>query len=426
MSMPLQISRRANARGALVAGLMLWVIGAARPAWAESTALPSPLHLREAISLARAQRAEIAAVRARTAAAHQVPKAVSLPDPMVMVGADHVPLRLHGLDASLQVQQDFPLSGALGAKRRAAEADVAVWSAEIGTTTLDVEREAASAFLMVVETERMVALTEELSALAKQALAIIRARLQGGDGAASDLVRAQIEVLRLEGDVKALQADLRSASAMLEAALGQPVTGNNVACALSTPTRAVPSLTAVVASAMESRPELWAARARATREGANVDVMRTMYKPMAFVRGGTAYRMTEGPGVMLMVGVTVPLWRERLRAGVDEASAMQSMAAHDVLAMGRMIEGEAGAAREALAAAQARWDVARDSLVPLSRRSLSLLLASYAGGQAPLVSVLEGLRTLREARMQEITAEIRVNLAWLRLGRATGKIEATL
>lgn len=351
---------------------------------------------------------------------------VSLPDPMVMLSADHVPIQLHGLDASVQVQQDFPLSGALGARRRAADANGAVWSAEITTATLDVEREAASAFLMVAETERMLALTQELSILAKQTLAIIKARLQGGEGAPSDLVRAQIEVLRLDGDEKALQADLRASSAMLEAALGQPVTGNVVPCELSTPTRAPPSLATVVASAMESRPELWAARARAAREGANIDVMRTMYKPMAFVRGGTAYRMTEGPGVMLMVGVSVPIWRDRLRAGVDEANAMQSMAAHETLAMSRMIEGEAAAAREALTAAQARWDVARDSLVPLSRRSLALLVASYAGGQAPLVSVLEGLRTLREARMQEITAEIRVNVAWIKLGRAMGKIEATL
>ena len=50
--------------------------------------------------------------------------------------------------------------------------------------------------------------------------------------------------------------------------------------------------------------------------------MRSMYKPMAMVRVGRASTMAEGPGAMLMIGVSVPIWRERLRSGVAEAKAI--------------------------------------------------------------------------------------------------------
>lgn len=365
--------------------------------------------------------------RSRAAAVAQTPRVVSaLPDPMVMLSVDHLPFRFNGVNGSLQIQQDFPLSGVLRARRRASEAEASAAVADISIVTLDVEQQATSSFLMVAELQRMLDLNEELLVLSRQALGVSKARLQAGENAANDALRAQIEVVRLDAEVKAVQADLRSASAMLETSLGQPVSGDVVLCELSTPTRAPPALSELVAAALDARPELRAARARILRGGAGVDAMKAMYKPMAFVRVGGAYTMQEGPGFMLMMGLSLPIWRDRLRAGVDEASAMQSMAEHEARAMSRMIEGEVAASREALSAAHIRWANARDGLVPLTRRSLSLQLASYAGGQSPLVSVLDTLRTLREARMQEISAEIRVNLAWLKLGRAVGKLGVAL
>lgn len=407
--------------GACAATLLLGT----RPASAEpARPLPSPLHLRDALSLARQSRAEIAAARARATAAAQVPRVVSaLPDPMVMLSVDHLPIRLDGINGSLQFQQDFPLSGVLRARRRVAEAEASAVATEVGSVTLDVEQQVVASFLMVVEQQRMLALLEELTSLSQQTLSLSKARLQAGENSTGDVFRSQIEVARFDAEVKATQADLRAASAMLETALGQPVSGDAVLCELTTPTRAPPTLSELVGAASEARPELRAARTRISRASAGVDAMRSMYWPMAFLRFGGARTMQDGPGVMLMAGVSLPIWRDRLRAGVDEASAMQAMAEHEVRAMSRMIEGEVASSRETLAAAHVRWSTARERLVPLARRALSLMVASYAGGQVPLVSVLDALRSLREARMQEISAEVRLNLAWLKLGRATGKIE---
>ena len=150
--------------------------------------------------------------------------------------------------------------------------------------------------------------------------------------------------------------------------------------------------------------------------------MQAMYKPMGFVRAGTAYRMAEGAGLMVMVGVTVPLWRERLAAGVSEARSMVAMADADVAAMRRMVQGETCAAREQVVAARVRLLTARERIVPLAKQTVSLTLAGYASGQVPLVAVLEASRAFRDARMDEAVAEVRLAGAWARLGRAVGTV----
>lgn len=391
--------------------------------------LPSPLTAAAVLKYAVDHRAEIVAAKAKVAAAAEVPKQVkALPEPMVMAAIDHLPISLEGVNASFQIQQDFPLSGVLGAKERAAEADVKVRAAGVETARLDVEYQALAAFLMVIEVERMIVVMDDQVAIAKQMVAVSQARLAstaaGGMGAPGlDVMRMQLDVARMEGERKALDAERKSAAAMLEAALGRPVSGEVPACELTLPGADPPALSELVKKAVDKRPELAAMKASVSKASADVDVMTSMYAPMAFVRVGGAYTMMEGPGVMLMVGVNVPIWREKLGAGVAEAKAMTTMAEADVSAMRTMLEGEVGAARQAVVGARTRLATVRDKVLPLSRSVLSLSIATYVTGQLPLVSVLEAAKAVRDARQEEVIAEVKAAAAWARLGRSVGEVK---
>ena len=133
-----------------------------------------------------------------------------------------------------------------------------------------------------------------------------------------------------------------------------------------------------------------------------------------------AYTMADGAGVMFMFGLSLPVWRGRLRAGVAEAQAMVQMADSDVQAMSVMIAGEAAAARESVAAAQARLGAIQREVLPLSRQGAQSQLAGYAAGQVPLASSLLAFTTLLDARMDEVMAQVSLGLAWARLRRAMG------
>lgn len=417
---------RSHGRGPLRACLALLPILAsiATSTGARAADLPSPLKPDAVLKYAAEHRAEITAARAKAAAAAQVPAQVrALPDPMVMVSVDHLPIKLDGINASFLVQQDFPLSGVLGARERVAAADAKTATAQASTTKLDVEYQALAAYLMVVEAQRMASVLDDQVAIAKQVLAVSQARLSASDAASADVLRAQLDVVRLEGERTALDADIQSAASMLEAALGRPVTGEAPTCELTLPSADPPALAELVKKAVDTRPELAAMKASVARASAEIDVMKSMYSPMAFVRVGGAYTMTDGPGFMLMVGVTVPIWREKLGAGVAEAKAMGTMAGADVSAMRTMVEGEVGAARQAVIAARTRLATVRDKVLPLSKSVVSLTIATYAAGQLPLVSVLDAVRAIRDARMDEVLAEVKAAAAWARLGRAVGVVK---
>jgi outer membrane protein, heavy metal efflux system len=183
---------------------------------------------------------------------------------------------------------------------------------------------------------------------------------------------------------------------------------------------------ATVAAAWPTRPELAAGRAEMARADAEVRVMRDMFRPMATIRTGPAYTMADGRGWMAMVGVSVPIWRSSLRAGVAEAEAMRAMSEADVQAMARMIEGEAAAALHALRAARARHLAIRTDVLPRARMAIEPAVAAYAAGGVPLVSVLEAVQTLWFVESDLIAADTELGSAWVRLGRATGSYEAMM
>jgi hypothetical protein len=101
----------------------LLVFGLQTAVLAEQTgALRDPLRLEDVLAYAQTHRQEIAAARARVRAAEQRLAIVSgLEDPMVMPSIDHLPFMLDGVDASLMIEQRFPLSGVLGQRKRAAK-----------------------------------------------------------------------------------------------------------------------------------------------------------------------------------------------------------------------------------------------------------------------------------------------------------------
>ena len=148
--------------------------------------------------------------------------------------------------------------------------------------------------------------------------------------------------------------------------------------------------------------------------------MRDMFRPMAMVRTGPAYTMAEGRGWMAMVGISLPIWRDKLHAGVAEAQAMRAMSEADLRAMTRMIEGDAAVAVNQLQATRDRQAALTSDVLPRARMVIEPAVAGYASGQLPLVSVIEAVQALWLVQADLIAADTELGLAWARLGRAIG------
>jgi cobalt-zinc-cadmium efflux system outer membrane protein len=393
--------------------------------------LPVPLRLAEVVRIARERRAEVTAAVARASAAAQRPAIVSaLEDPMIAPAIDHYPFEAmddaesgRRFDWSIAVEQRFPLSNARAQRRRAAQADARRSEADADRVRLDVALEAQRAFFMLRERREMRRVLEEQLSLSRQLVAAATARYAGAKGAQADVLRAEVEVARTQAAIRSLAAQTSAAEAMLNVTLARspslPVPDLEYQVRFDEP----PAAERVQAAAIESRPELRAGAAEVARAGAEIDVMRSMYRPMMTIRGGPSSTMAEGTGAMIMIGVSIPIWRDRLQAGVAEASAMERMARADLEAMRRMIEGEAVVAREGVNASRATAEALRKEVVPRARMAVESALAAYSAGRVTLVTVIESSRALWEARSELVMADRVLAEAWARLERAVASTQ---
>lgn len=390
----------------------------------ETQPLPSPLRLGDVVRIAGEQRDELEAARARVRAGEARPAIVSaLADPMIAPSLDHKPFTMSGADVNITIEQQIPLSGIRGHRRDSALADIDRLRAEATRTRLDVGIEAANAYLMLQERRRTAALLNDQIAFARDVVHAATARYASGTAPQSDVLRAEVEVARLQAIAIALVGEVRGAEAMLNTSLARDPALPVPELATLVLTQPVPSWS-VLKTAVTGRPELAAGRAEIARADADVQVMRDMYRPMATIRTGPAYSMTAGSGWMAMVGVSLPIWRGKLRAGVVEAQAMRAMAEADLRAMTRMTEGEAAAAVSQVQAARDRQMALSSDVLPRARMAIEPAVAGYAAGQLPLVSVIEAIQALWLVQSDLIAADTELGFAWARLGRAIGSYEA--
>jgi len=411
-----------TAIAAVLFPLCLSAAAAAEPA-------DAPVSLNSAFAIARELRAEMRVSAARVDAARQRPAIVSaLDDPVLSPSIDHKPVdAMMKTDRSITYEQSFPLSRIRTHRRSAAEADIGKYEGEAAKAVLRIQAEVAQAFFMLGERRAMGELLARQTALSAQLVQLAAKRHALGVAGQADVLRAEMEQARLRGRLAASAAEVRSAEAMFNTALGRgiaasvpPVLAQDVLARIAR----APDLPASLARARERRPELRISQAEGRRARAEIDVMKAMYAPMLMVRLGMADTMTAGRGYMLMVGISLPIWRTKLDAGVREAHAMAAMAEADREAMLRMIDGEVAATLEALRGASLYYQAFETDLIPRAERAMAPALNAYASGTLPLTGVLETSRALWSVQEEAVMAQTALAMAWIRHCGAMGDFGA--
>lgn len=414
---------RRACRALFGAAFMLLVVPGASLAFASDHG--NSFSLNDAFRIAHSLRAERRVASARVDAARERPAIVSsLDDPVIAPSIDHKPVDpMMKTDRSITFEQSFPLSNIRSHRRRAAEADVEKYQGEAGKSALKIEADVAQAFFMLSERRKIELVLVQQIALAQNLVKLAAARHGVGTTAQSEVLRLEIDEARLRSRLAMAAADVRAAEAMFNTALGR-----DAGTAIPSLTIAggferlsqIPDQAASLQTALENRPELKMSAAEIARAKAEVDVMKSMYKPMAMVRVGMADTMTAGRGYMLMVGVSVPIWFGRLNAGVREANAMATMADADREAMLRMIHGDVAAALASLRGAATNYHTYQTDLVPRAERATAPAMAAYASGTLPLTSVLDASKAAWSVQEEAIMAETALGMAWVRHRSAIG------
>ena len=372
-------------------------------------------------------RAADALVRAATA---RVPSTARPPDPQVQLGFMNYTLATLRPDpglgmAQVQVMQMLPLPGKLAAAGTAARARVAAAESRVGVAAWDARTAAAMAFYDRWFAWESLKVAHDGRRLLQEAAAAASAMYGVGEGQQSDVLRAQVEITRMDEDIIRMIAMKETAVARLatvadttdDAVSGVPVLPHFPDSLLS--------LDALLRRALDARPMLAAGEADARVARADGEVARRERWPDLQV--GMQYgqrRADMGIDRMgsLMLGASVPIFaRSRQFPMREEAAAMRRMAEAEVAGMRAETRGRVAEARVAIASTRRLKALYQGTVLPQAIATADATLSAYRNRRADVMTVLESRMMVNRYRQEVLALEAAEGRAWAELEMLLGQ-----
>jgi outer membrane protein TolC len=399
----------------MIAPILLLALAAAGfsvQAAAQSTPVADTLTLAAAYAEAAARNPMLRAERERADAVAAMRRSAGLPpDPQVQLGIMNASLPDLRTDMptsmapSIQVMQMVPFPGKLGLAGRIAGRDAEIAAAGAAEAGWMVRGRAAMAFYEVYRADRQITVMRETLALLRTFEAVARAMYGAGTGRQADVLRAGVEVSRMEADVARMQAMRAAAAARLNAALGRPAGTPVRAVALAPLPLGVPSPDTLRAWALEDRPLLLRQRLAVARAQDQARLARREIWPDFTL--GVQYGERRDPGMgtermgSLMLGFTVPVFaRQRQFAMRREAAAMERMAGAEL--QDAVVQAEARIAELAAELERARTLVRlyRGQVLPQAEAAVQSALASYRVGAVDFMTLVDAQMAVNGFRQE--------------------------
>ncbi|MEQ9616545.1 MAG: TolC family protein [Phycisphaerales bacterium] len=338
----------------------------------------------------------------------RVPQLRALPDPRLTFGVfvEEVETAAGPQTSKIGLSQTFPWFGELQAREdAAASAANAAWR-EYESRLLDLRERVITSLHELAYLDRAVSLTEENLELLGQFEQIARTRYRVATGSHPELIRIQVDLGRLESRLEELR-DLRGPYlAKLNAALNRPVAAPAIVPAdlpsrvyegeieslVELAGRANPSLLA-----MEDRAESQRALERAARAAGHPDI--TLGIDYTFVRDDAPNPTFSESGddpVLLTLGLTLPLDREKYDSAVREAGVRRLALGHERAERLNALGAELRMALFEHRDAHRLVELYEHTLIPKASESLSASLGGFRVGEQSMLDLLETQRTLLE------------------------------
>ncbi|MDQ5872514.1 MAG: TolC family protein, partial [Acidobacteriota bacterium] len=396
-----------------IAGLVLLAAVASEGALrAEAARATFPDERLEAlVSEALLKNPDVAAALATSeAAGFRVAPARTLPDPFLSFNYqnDGTAISLGERDMTFlggMFSQTLPWPGKLRlagdeARQRAEE----VRAGTVGRTRLAVEARVRRAYYEYLLAQALLDLIEDRSRSWREISAIVRERYAVGFGVQQDVLRSQVEVLRLDEARVDQAAQVANRRTELNRMIGRPQ-GSAIETAQRLDFRPeVPDLESLLQAARDRSPEL-AALERGIEAGRiRVSLARKDFLPDFNVSAGPMYRGGLDPMWQVGLGITLPIYAgSRQRPRLNAAGADLRSDEARVSSVELELEFRTRERYETLNAALKVAKLYREGVLPVDQLSLESAVASYRTGKVPFVTVLEALNTLYADRAIYLT-----------------------
>ncbi|MFH1265275.1 MAG: TolC family protein [Planctomycetota bacterium] len=399
------------------------------PPVVEGLAGPQPVEVY--VEFALAQNPDIQAARKRVdAAAHRVPQAASLKDPTlaITVFPEQVQTAAGQQELTMAASQQVPWFGKLRTRAEVAEAATDVARAHLAAVELEVIEQVKRVYYELHFVQKATRITKEDQALLQDLTQIAESKYRTGGTSQQDVLRAQVEVLKLDSELIRLRQQLESAQARLARLLH--VSPDTPLCALDQPLEGqVPGdLERLYQAAVAARPELQAQLAALQRDRRSVELARLDYFPD--VMAGVTWIATSDGGLspvangrdplLLGLSVNVPIYRKRLEAGVreKEAQAVSTARQYDSLR-----DQTVAQVKDLFAQATSQYELVRlfrDDIIPKADQTLNVSKSAYGVGDVDFLQLIDNWSQLLRFQIMRHRLESQLQQTLATLERVVG------
>lgn len=387
-------------------------------------AAPPSLTLGAAQQQAVSYSRQLAAQDYAIAAAHEMAIAAGqLPDPILKVGIDNLPVS--GQDR-FSIGNDFMTMRRVGISQELTGADKRHWrserqerEAEKAQAQKDVnlaaiQRDTAIAWLELYYTEQLADAVSSQAIFSRQEVEAAQAAYRGGRGSSADILAARSALFALDDRGSEIKRRLRVAQTRLARWIG----GSGDAVLAGAPdTDQIRLDPATLDRDFAHHPKIAVLSKQERIAQADVSLAQANLHSdwsveLAFQQRGSAYSN------MASVGISIPLqWDQKNRqnrelaaklALVEQTKAERDEMLRDDIAETRALMVEWQSGRERLSRYTQEW-------LPLAGERSDAVLAAYRGGKGTLVDVLAARRNEIDVRTQAIALQMETARLWAQL-----------
>ncbi len=389
------------------------------------------LFLSEVYELARERSPLLRAAGARAEAATTREGSAGLPpDPALQLGVMN--FSIPGFEAdmptsmapSIQAVQLLPFPGKLGLRESMAEQATAMARAGADETWWTVRARAADAFFRLYEVDRKLEVLGETLDLLKDFQAVARSMYAAGTGRQSDVLRANVEVARMDAEIERMTALRRVAAARLNAVLNRPADTPVPEAVLPSLPAEWPGRDTLRSWAEASRPLLRQQKTGVERARTGQALARRQIWPDVSIGLQYGQRDAGAPGTVrmgsAMIGFSVPVFAgSRQLQERHEAAALESVAEAELAAARADVDARLGELLAELERARTLLALYRDEVLPQADANVESSFSSYRVGAVDFM-------TLVDARMTTNRYETEYFTLLADYGRAVAELETAV
>jgi outer membrane protein TolC len=346
-------------------------------------------------------RPELAEGRATVAAERErIPQAAALPDPVLTLGIQNDSFTQYSIGKmetswyTVMLTQSLPWPSKPGLRRDVARLQPALADAALARVGLSVVAEVRRAYVDLILVRDQLQLLDVTEALWRKSAAAAKVQYAVGQAPQSDLLRAELEVTRLQQRRLALESAERLRVEALNRARGhaldQAIPATPTLETLGTPT--FPTAAEMQAESDSRSPELLQARLSTQQAERRAALARAERYPDLSVSAGVMPRGSLDPMWAVTLGVTLPVFAgQKQNRAVAEAVARRESASRGADAVRQLLHLRVEQRRTLLEALARTNKLYRDGVLIQSEATTNSTLAEYAVGRVPFAAVLDAL-----------------------------------